>query len=84
LPGLKVLTDFDFNSLRSIQGETANAFYAPYSTAIDALERTQMGTQHQQADSAAQHFQLATLLLVVIGTIAIVVGVGRGSGCRRV
>ncbi|MEZ0602634.1 methyl-accepting chemotaxis protein [Paraburkholderia sp. IW21] len=74
-PAFKALTDFDFNTFRNIQGETANAFYATYSKAIDALQRLQMDSQRQQAETAAQRFRMATLLFAAIGAIAIVVGV---------
>src|SRR6201996_4212446 len=37
-PEFKALADFDFNTFRNIQGETANGFYAAYSKSIDALE----------------------------------------------
>ncbi|CAE6812314.1 Methyl-accepting chemotaxis protein III [Paraburkholderia domus] len=74
-PEFKALTDFDFNTFRNIQGETANAFYAAYSKAIDALQSLQMDSQRKQAETAAQRFQLATLLFAGIGAIAIVIGV---------
>ena len=75
-PEFKALNDFDFNTFRSIQGETANAFYASYAKAIDALEHAQTENQHRQADTAAQRFQLATLLFAAIGALAIAIGVG--------
>ena len=71
----KALTDFDFNTFRNIQGETANAFYATYSKAIDALEHAQTENQHRQAATAEQRFQMATLLFAAIGALAIAVGV---------
>jgi methyl-accepting chemotaxis protein-1 (serine sensor receptor) len=74
-PEFKALTDFDFNTFRNIQGDTANSFYATYAKAIDALERAQIDTQHQQAATAAGHFQFATLLFVVVGVVALVIGV---------
>ncbi|MFL9886104.1 methyl-accepting chemotaxis protein [Paraburkholderia agricolaris] len=74
-PEFKALTDFDFNTFRNIQGETANAFYAAYSKSIDTLQRVQMDSQRQQAETAAQRFQMATLLFAGIGAIAIVIGV---------
>jgi methyl-accepting chemotaxis protein-1 (serine sensor receptor) len=74
-PEFKALTDFDFNTFRNIQGDTANSFYATYSKAIDALENAQIDTQHQQAATGAQRFQLATLLFVAVGVIALVIGV---------
>ncbi|RAS23127.1 methyl-accepting chemotaxis protein [Paraburkholderia bryophila] len=74
-PEFKALNDFDFNTFRNIQGETANGFYAVYSKAIGALEHAQIESQHQQAATAAQRFQLATLLFGAIGAIAIVISV---------
>ncbi|KFX62849.1 chemotaxis protein [Burkholderia sp. K24] len=74
-PEFKALTDFDFNTFRNIQGETANAFYATYSKSIDTLQRVQMDSQRQQAETAAQRFQMATLLFAGIGAIALVIGV---------
>jgi methyl-accepting chemotaxis protein len=74
-PEFKALTDFDFNTFRNIQGETANAFYAAYSKSIDTLQRVQMDSQRQQAETAAQRFQMATLLFAGIGAIALVIGV---------
>ncbi|MFM0070205.1 methyl-accepting chemotaxis protein [Paraburkholderia sediminicola] len=74
-PEFKALNDFDFNTFRNIQGETANAFYATYSKAIDALQRLQTDSQRKQAETGAQRFQLATLLFAGIGAISIVIGV---------
>ena len=74
-PEFKALTDFDFNTFRNIQGDTANSFYAAYSKAIDALEGAQVDTQHQQAATGAQRFQMATLLFVAVGVIALAIGV---------
>ncbi|MFM0335520.1 methyl-accepting chemotaxis protein [Paraburkholderia fungorum] len=79
-PEFKALTDFDFNTFRNIQGDTANSFYATYAKAIDALERQQVDTRHQQADTAAQRFQLATLLFGAIGALSIVIGVMARAG----
>ena len=74
-PEFKALNDFDFNTFRNIQGETANGFYAVYSKAIDALERLPMDNRHRQADTAAQRFAIAKLLFAAIGAIALVIGV---------
>ncbi|HZZ12779.1 MAG TPA: methyl-accepting chemotaxis protein [Paraburkholderia sp.] len=74
-PEFKALTDFDFNTFRNIQGDTANSLYASYSKAIDALERVQTESRRQQAETGAQRFNLATLLFAAIGAISIVVGV---------
>ncbi|MFM0737757.1 methyl-accepting chemotaxis protein [Paraburkholderia xenovorans] len=79
-PEFKALTDFDFNTFRNIQGETANNFYAAYSKAIDALEQVQTANQHQQAETGAQRFRLATLLFAAIGAIAIAIGVAARIG----
>jgi methyl-accepting chemotaxis protein len=79
-PEFKALADFDFNTFRNIQGETANGFYATYSKAIDALEHSRIDSQHQQAKTAAQRFQIATLLFAAIGAIALVIGVAARIG----
>ncbi|RDJ98729.1 methyl-accepting chemotaxis protein [Paraburkholderia lacunae] len=79
-PEFKALNDFDFNTFRNIQGDTANSFYAAYSKAIDALEHVQVDNQHQQAETGAQRFRLATLLFAAIGAIAIVIGVAARIG----
>ncbi|MGF6976976.1 methyl-accepting chemotaxis protein-1 (serine sensor receptor) [Paraburkholderia sp. JPY465] len=75
-PEFKALTDFDFNTFRTIQGDTANGLYASYSKAIDALEQAQMDNQHQQAATGARRFQLATVLFGAIAVIALVIAVG--------
>jgi methyl-accepting chemotaxis protein I, serine sensor receptor len=74
-PEFKALTDFDFNTFRNIQGDTANSFYAAYSKAIGALETAQVDAQHQQSVTAAQRFQFATLLFGAVGLIALVIAV---------
>jgi methyl-accepting chemotaxis protein len=74
-PEFKALTDFDFNTFRNIQGDTANSFYASYAKAIDALEHQQVENQHQQAETAAERFQLAKLLFRTIGALSIVTGI---------
>ena len=79
-PEFKALTDFDFNTFRNLQGETAKDFYLTYSKAIDTLEHAQIDSQHQQAETAAQRFQIATLLFAVIGVVAIAVGVAARIG----
>ncbi|NIF50724.1 methyl-accepting chemotaxis protein [Burkholderia sp. Ax-1724] len=75
-PEFKALTDFDFNTFRNIQGDTANSYYTTYSKAIDALENAQVGNQHRQAATGTQRFRLATALFVAIGALALVIAVG--------
>ncbi|WP_233828488.1 methyl-accepting chemotaxis protein [Paraburkholderia sp. ZP32-5] len=74
-PEFKALTDYDFNTFRNLQGDTANNLYSTYSKAIDALENAQLDNQQQQAATGARRFQLATLLFGAIAVIALVIGV---------
>ncbi|WP_118182386.1 methyl-accepting chemotaxis protein [Paraburkholderia phosphatilytica] len=79
-PEFKALNDNDFNTFRTIQGETANTYYAAYAKAIDALEKVQ-GDSEQQATAAVNaRFHFVTLLFVAIGVIAIVVGLVARAG----
>ncbi|TDN67181.1 methyl-accepting chemotaxis protein [Paraburkholderia sp. BL10I2N1] len=79
-PEFKALGDNDFNTFRTIQGETANTYYAAYSKAIDALARLQTTEGQRQAETAAERLRIATLLFGAIGVIAIVVGVMARAG----
>ncbi|CAG4885612.1 methyl-accepting chemotaxis protein [Paraburkholderia gardini] len=72
-PEFKALTDFDFNTFRTIQGETANTYYATYAKAIDGLQRVQAVEQERAAGAAAKRVMLATVLFGGIGVIAIVI-----------
>jgi methyl-accepting chemotaxis protein len=74
-PEFKALTDFDFNTFRNIQGDTANSLYAAYSTAVAALESVQVANQHRQAATGVTRFQIATQLFAAIGALAIAIGV---------
>ena len=74
-PEHKALVDNDFNTFRTIQGETADRYYKVYAKAIDALEHLQVDAQRRGADDIAQRFRIAGLLFAAIGVISIVVGV---------
>jgi methyl-accepting chemotaxis protein I, serine sensor receptor len=69
----KALADKDFTTFRKIQGETANELYASYSKSINALESYQANNEQMEADVAARNFQIAWILFLAIGSIAIVV-----------
>ncbi|WP_144108540.1 methyl-accepting chemotaxis protein [Paraburkholderia sp. BCC1886] len=79
-PAFKALNSLDFNAFRSIQGQTSSGFDATYSKAIDTLERAQVDVQHRQAKTASQRFQMATLLFVAVGVLAIVLGLAARIG----
>ncbi|MGF6754841.1 methyl-accepting chemotaxis protein [Paraburkholderia sp. GAS42] len=72
-PEFKALTDYDFNTFRTIQGETANTYYAAYAKAIASLERVQAVEQERAAGASAQRVTMATFLFGGIGAIAIVI-----------
>jgi methyl-accepting chemotaxis protein len=74
-PEFKALTDYDFNTFRNLQGDTANSLYSTYSKAIDTLENAQIDNQRQQAETGARRFQLATLLFGAIAVVALAIGV---------
>jgi len=74
-PEFKALTDYDFNTFRNLQGDTANNLYSAYSKAIDTLENAQIDNQRQQTATGARRFRLATLLFGAIAVIALAIGV---------
>ncbi|WP_322105391.1 methyl-accepting chemotaxis protein [Paraburkholderia sp. J41] len=77
-PEYKALVDNDFNTFRTIQGETADKFYGTYAKAIEALESWQSARQQHDAETAALRFRLS---LFVFGAVA-VVGVAIGLIAR--
>jgi methyl-accepting chemotaxis protein-1 (serine sensor receptor) len=74
-PEYKALVDNDFNTFRTIQGETADRYYAPYAKAIDALQRLEADNQRRDAEAAARRFQMSGFAFGGIGLAAIVIGV---------
>jgi methyl-accepting chemotaxis protein-1 (serine sensor receptor) len=79
-PEFKALGDNDFNTFRTIQGETANTYYAAYSKAIDALDRLQTVEGQRQTETAAERLRLSRLLFGAIGVIGVVVGMLARAG----
>ncbi|MBP0593866.1 Tar ligand binding domain-containing protein [Paraburkholderia sp. LEh10] len=73
-PEYKALVDNDFNTFRTIQGETADRYYRVYAKAIDALKRAQADNRQRQAEQLNQRFTISTGLFIAIGVAAIVVG----------
>ncbi|MEX3840466.1 methyl-accepting chemotaxis protein [Paraburkholderia sp. BR10882] len=74
-PEYKSLVDNDFNTFRTIQGETADRYYGAYAKAIDALETWQATRQQHDADTAAQRFRLSLIVFGVIGVVGVAIGV---------
>ncbi|MFP6561160.1 methyl-accepting chemotaxis protein [Paraburkholderia sp. B3] len=79
-PEYKALVDNDFNTFRTIQGETADAFYADYAKAIDALEQWHVARGQHDADTAAQRFRLSLIVFGVIGAVGLVLGLLARAG----
>ncbi|MCC8402485.1 methyl-accepting chemotaxis protein [Paraburkholderia sp. MMS20-SJTN17] len=73
-PEFKALTDYDFNTFHTIQGETANTYYAAYAKTFDALNQLQAAESQRQAETSEQRLRIATLLFGAIGAIGVVVG----------
>ncbi|TDG07259.1 HAMP domain-containing protein [Paraburkholderia guartelaensis] len=74
-PEYKSLVDNDFNTFRTIQGETADRYYGAYAKAIEALESWQAARQQQDADTAAQRFRLSLIVFGLIGVVGVAIGV---------
>ncbi|WP_322030118.1 methyl-accepting chemotaxis protein [Paraburkholderia sp. J76] len=74
-PEYKSLVDNDFNTFRTIQGETADRYYGAYAKAIDALENWQTARQQQDADTAAQRFRVSLVVFGLIGVVGVAIGV---------
>jgi len=73
-PEHKALVDNDFNTFRTIQGETADRFYGVYAKAIDALKRAQDDNRQREAGKLSRRFTLSTGLFIAIGVAAVVIG----------
>ncbi|WP_028211163.1 methyl-accepting chemotaxis protein [Paraburkholderia mimosarum] len=74
-PEYKALVDNDFNTFRTIQGETADRYYGVYAKAIDALEAWQGARQQRDADTATQRFRLSLIVFGVIAVVGVAIGV---------
>jgi methyl-accepting chemotaxis protein len=74
-PEFQALEQNDFNTFRTLQGQTANELYARYEGAMNALEALQVA--HQEARYAASQTTFHTLATgaAVIAAIAFVIGV---------
>jgi methyl-accepting chemotaxis protein I, serine sensor receptor len=79
-PEYKALVDNDFNTFRTIQGETADRFYGAYAKAINALEDWQAGRQQHDADTAAQRFRISVIVFGVIAVVGVAIGVFARAG----
>ncbi|WP_321818048.1 MULTISPECIES: methyl-accepting chemotaxis protein [unclassified Paraburkholderia] len=73
-PEYKALVDNDFNTFRTIQGETADRFYGAYAKAIDALEASQDAREQRNAETAAKRFRLSLIVFGVIGVVGVAIG----------
>ncbi len=73
-PEFQALEQNDFNSFRTLQGQTANELYARYETSIGELEALQV--THQEARYAASQALFHTLATAaaIIAAIAFIVG----------
>ncbi|RAR48738.1 methyl-accepting chemotaxis sensory transducer with TarH sensor [Paraburkholderia unamae] len=74
-PEYKALVDNDFNTFRTIQGETADRYYGAYAKAIEALENWQVARQQHDADTAAERFRLSLIVFGVIAVVGVAIGV---------
>ncbi|WP_322012357.1 methyl-accepting chemotaxis protein [Paraburkholderia sp. J12] len=79
-PEYKALVDNDFNTFRTIQGETADRYYADYSKAIGALEDWHIARGQQDADTAALRFKLSLIVFGVIALVGVVLGLIARAG----
>jgi methyl-accepting chemotaxis protein I, serine sensor receptor len=79
-PEYKALVDNDFNTFRTIQGETADTFYADYAKSMEALEHWHVARGEHDADTAAQRFHLSLIVFGVIGAVGLVLGLMARAG----
>jgi methyl-accepting chemotaxis protein I, serine sensor receptor len=79
-PEFKALKDYDVTTFQTIQGETADTYYAAYAKAISALNQLQHAESRREAETSAQRLHIATLLFGAIGAIGIVVGMIARAG----
>ncbi len=79
-PEYKALVDNDFNTFRTIQGETADRYYGTYAKAIDALEDWQQAREQRNAETAATRFRFSLIVFGVIGAVGVAIGlIARGG-----
>ncbi|MBB3261978.1 methyl-accepting chemotaxis protein [Paraburkholderia bannensis] len=79
-PEYKALVDNDFNTFRTIQGETADRYYGTYAKAIDALEDWQQAREQRNAETAATRFRFSLIVFAVIGAVGVAIGlIARGG-----
>ncbi|SDE23356.1 methyl-accepting chemotaxis protein [Paraburkholderia lycopersici] len=74
-PEYRALVDNDFNTFRTIQGETADRYYGAYAKAIEALENWQAARQQQDADTAALRFRMSLIVFGAIAVVGVAIGV---------
>ncbi|RQH04935.1 methyl-accepting chemotaxis protein [Paraburkholderia dinghuensis] len=74
-PEHKALVNNDFNTFRSIEGETAARYYTAYTKAIDELEQYQTQIQDRDADSAVVRFHYALVLFAILAAFGVLIGV---------
>ncbi|RQM50347.1 HAMP domain-containing protein [Paraburkholderia bannensis] len=79
-PEYKALVDNDFNTFRTIQGETADRYYAIYAKAIDALEQWQTAREQRDGEIAAERFQVSVIVFGAIAVIGVVLGLFARKG----
>ena len=79
-PEYKALVDNDFNTFRTIQGETADRYYATYAKAIDALEQWQTAREQRDGEIAAERFQVSVIVFGAIAVIGVVLGLFARKG----
>ena len=82
-PEYKALVDDDFAAFRTIQGETANQYYAKYAQAIDALEQWHTARQQSEADTAALRFRISLIVFGVIGAVGVALGLMARAGLAK-
>ncbi|WP_206952125.1 methyl-accepting chemotaxis protein [Trinickia acidisoli] len=73
-PEFQALEQNDFNTFRTIQGQTANDLYGRYETAIAELEALQVSHQEARYTNAQATFHRLATGAAVIAAIAFVIG----------
>jgi methyl-accepting chemotaxis protein I, serine sensor receptor len=74
-PEFQALEQNDFNTFRTLQGQTANELYARYEGAINALEALQVAHQEARYTASQTTFHTLATGAAVIAAIAFVIGV---------
>ncbi len=73
-PEFQALEQNDFNSFRTLQGETANELYARYEKAINELEALQVSHQEARYAESQTAFHTLATIAAVIAALAFVIG----------